>query len=158
MKKNILMLLVSGVFLLAGCTTTKPVAEKVDLPIPELGIVVTVNADWTYKMVGTDRADLITLAGSKVLSIETFGPPEIPASVTADTDGFAAAIEKNIPNFALVSKETFPNGFLINFTIAGDESFSSVIKVDDTPFLCEPQSDAFIPDFPQYKDICKSIK
>ena len=154
--KSLLAVAVLSLVVLAGCTSGTTV-EKTTLSIPEIGIEVTVNSDWTYEMLNEERAHLIQGDGTNSVTIEPFGPPAVPAEVSSSPEGLAAALEEIEPGFSLTSQETFANGFLIDYSVGTDEAFSSIIDVNGTPYLCEPNEGTYLFEFDSFKEICKSV-
>jgi hypothetical protein len=160
---NIKMTAVGFLFLLllagAGCadTTTEETTDQTTITIPEIGIALTAPADYDYSRLDEGVYHLTTPGGSKTVTLQSFGSPEVPAEVVENAEGLANALGSILQDFEVTNEETLANGFILDYTAEADEAFSAIIKTNGGTILCEPEMGAFVFEFENLKDLCRSI-
>lgn len=142
----------------AGCTGTPEQASNAEVTIPELGVSVTAPDGYDYSRLDEGVYHLTTPGGSKTVTLQSFGPPDVPAEAIENAEGLASAFGSLFDNFDVTNQETLPNGFILDYTIDEDEAFSAVIKTPAKTILCEPEFGAFTFNFDDLKEICRSVK
>jgi hypothetical protein len=141
----------------AGCADTTTEETEGQVSVSELGIMLTTPTGYSYSRLDEGVYHLTTPGGSKTVTLQSFGPPEVPAEVVANAEGLANALGSILPDFEVTNEETFENGFILDYTVGADEAFSAIIETSAGTILCEPEPGAFLIDFDDLKKVCQSI-